>query len=147
MVKRVVVDANVFVSALLRKDTAPRQIIRLCLLGKIQPLMGMALFAEYEAVMNRSEIEKKSILSKKERTALLDALFHVCQWVPIYYLWRPNLRDEADNHMMELAVAGNACAIITGNTKDLEQGELLFPNIHILTPKEFIKTREESWQH
>ena len=147
MVERVVVDTNVFVSALLRKDTAPRHIIRLCLLKKIQPLIGMALFAEYEAVMNRSEIEKASVLSKKERTALLDAFFHVCRWVPVYYLWRPNLRDEADNHVIELAVAGNASAIITGNTKDLKQGELLFPDIRILTPKEFIKKGEESWQH
>ena len=29
-------------------------------------------------------------------------------WVRVYYLWRPNLPDEADNHLVELAVAGNA---------------------------------------
>lgn len=139
MLKRVVVDTNVLVSALLRKDSTPRHIIRLCLLKEIQPLMGMALFAEYEAVMGRAEIKKASILSNKERETLMDAFFHVCQWISVYYLWRPNLRDEGDNHVMELAVAGNADAVITGNTKDLRQGELLFPSIKIVTAKEFLK--------
>lgn len=26
-------------------------------------------------------------------------------WTRIYFGWRPNLRDEADNHLVELAVA------------------------------------------
>ena len=36
---------------------------------------------------------------------LLDAFSSVCVWVPVYYLWRPNLPDEGDNHVVELAVA------------------------------------------
>ncbi|MDD5028207.1 MAG: PIN domain-containing protein [Rhodoferax sp.] len=36
-----------------------------------------------------------------------------CRLTEIYYLWRPNLRDEADNHVLELAVAAGAQAIIT----------------------------------
>ena len=50
----------------------------------------------------------------------------VCQFVHIYYLWRLNLRDEADNHIIELAVAGNAKAIVTHNLKDFTGTELFF---------------------
>ena len=45
----VVVDTNVFVLAAMKADTAPRQMLRLCLEGMIKPQMGNALFAEYEA--------------------------------------------------------------------------------------------------
>ena len=48
--------------------------------------------------------------------------------------------DEADNHLIELAVAGNADTIITHNTKDLAQGELRFPGLNIQTPAQFLKT-------
>jgi hypothetical protein len=36
----------------------------------------------------------------------------VCSSVP---RWRPNLRDEGDNHLVELAIAGGAEAIVTYN--------------------------------
>ena len=50
-----------------------------------------------------------SPLTPKEREDLLDAFLSVCEWVPIYFLWRPNLPDEGDNHLMELVVAGRPC--------------------------------------
>ena len=39
-----------------------------------------------------------------QRDALWAALARRCRWVRVYYLWRPNLPDEADN-VVELAVA------------------------------------------
>ena len=45
----------------------------------------------------------------------------------MYYLRRPNLPAEADNHLVELAVAGGAEAIDTHNTRDFERAELHFP--------------------
>jgi predicted nucleic acid-binding protein len=41
---------------------------------------------------------------------------------------------------MELAVAGGAAAIITNNVRDLKSGELIFPDIEIMTPSSFLKT-------
>jgi predicted nucleic acid-binding protein len=57
---------------------------------------------------------------------------------PSYGLWRPNLRDEGDNHVIELAVAGGAEAIITRNTRDFRFAELRFPSIQILTPESLL---------
>jgi len=54
--------------------------------------------------------------------------------VPIYSLWRPNLRDEDDNFLIELALAGNSQKIVSNNLKDLGAAELNFEDLHILTP-------------
>jgi predicted nucleic acid-binding protein len=63
----------------------------------------------------------------------------VSEWVNIYYLWRPNLRDEGDNHLLELAIAGNANYIVTNNIKDFKNTELMFPHILILKPDDFMR--------
>lgn len=78
-------------------------------------------------------------LPKHERNELLDIFLNCCRWTSIYYGWRPNLRDEGDNHLLELAVAGQAHCIVTRNIKDLRGGELLFPEILLLTSEEFLR--------
>jgi predicted nucleic acid-binding protein len=60
--------------------------------------------------------------------------------VKVYFLWRPNLPDEGDNHLVELAIAGGADTIVTNNVRDVRRGELSFPDLQILTPAEFLKT-------
>ena len=57
----------------------------------------------------------------------------------VYYLWRPNLPDEGDNHILELAVAGGAESIVTQNIRDFRRSELRFPGIAVLTPEEFLQ--------
>lgn len=135
----VVIDTNVFVSSVMSENGASRQIIRLCLQGVLQPLMGNALFSEYEDVCSRDQLFDIKLVSRKDRNILLDAFFAACTWVPIYFLWRPNLPDEADNHVLELAVAGGAAIIITANKRDFRNSELSFPHIEICNPVEFLK--------
>ena len=60
-------------------------------------------------------------------------------WIHIYFTWRPNLRDENDNHILELAVAGNADAIITHNIKDFAKSELNFQEVEIIRPLKFLE--------
>lgn len=100
--------------------------------------MGNALFCEYEQVINRDEILRLCLLSAEEIQTLLASFMNVCEWTRIYYLWRPNLRDEADNHLIELAIAGNAQIIATNNTKDFKQTQLIFPEVLIKKPSEII---------
>lgn len=138
MANTVVIDTNVFVSALLKAQTAPRQVLRLCLSEQIKPLMGNALLAEFEELIQRDKLFKGGSLSVQERQVMLNAFLSRCDWVSVYYLWRPNLRDEADNHLLELAIAGGATHIVTGNTKDFRGAALRFPQIEILTPSQFL---------
>ncbi len=140
MAIKIVVDTSVFISALISSKGSSRELIRRCLKGEYQPLMGNALFCEYESVIQRTEIIAKCPLTSEEISALLASLMSVSQWIYIYYLWRPNLKDEADNHLIELAVAGNAKIIVTYNIKDFQNPELLFPNLSILKPEEIIRS-------
>lgn len=140
MPTRIVVDTSVFISALIGVRGPSRELIRRCLEGEYRPLMGNTLFCEYESVLKRETILAQCPLTQAEILALLQSLMSVSQWVYVYYLWRPNLPDEADNHLIELAVAGNAQIIATNNTKDFQKAELLFPNLLILTPAEIIRS-------
>jgi predicted nucleic acid-binding protein len=115
------------------------KVIASCLHKDPIPLIGAALFAEYSDVINREELFRACHLSKDERNELLDIFLAACRWTDIYFGWRPNLKDEGDNHLIELAVAGHAQCIVSRNIKDLKNGELLFPDIALLTPEEFLK--------
>lgn len=101
--------------------------------------MGEALLAEYEAVLGREVLFAKSRLDATERSALLDTFLALCEWTRIYFLWRLNLRDEADNHLIELAVAGDAEFIVTRNLRDLRGTGLRFASLRALSPEDFLK--------
>ncbi|MDP6360505.1 MAG: PIN domain-containing protein, partial [Planctomycetota bacterium] len=117
-----------------------REVLRRCFQHVVQPLMGAALFHECEDVFDRTDPLASSPLSFEERQRLLAAFLSTCEWVKVYYLWRPNLPDEGDNHLVELAIAGGADAIVTNNIRDFQRGELRFPHLRILTPSEFLET-------
>lgn len=135
----VVVDTSVFVAALLGPSGASRGILRACLDGRLVPLMGAALFAEYESLLSREALFKGCLLDRGQREAVFDAFLSVCRWTVIYFSWRPNLRDETDNHLIELAVAGAASVVVTKNTRDFRQAELHFPGLRIFQPEELQK--------
>jgi predicted nucleic acid-binding protein len=73
MTPTVVIDTNVFVSALLGPRSANRETLRECLSGRFEPLMGAALFSEYEAVLSRDSLFRQCALNRRERSDLLDA--------------------------------------------------------------------------
>jgi putative PIN family toxin of toxin-antitoxin system len=131
---RVVIDTNVLVSALLRRESYNRGVFRACFEGCLAPLVGHTLFLEYEDVLGREALFGKSPLPRPERQQFFESFLSVCEWVRVYYLWRPNLRDEGDNHILELAVAGGALMIVTKNTADFEGANLRFPDIRVLSP-------------
>ena len=135
---QIVVDTNIFVGACLTAGAA-NQVITRCIEGRYIALIGNALFAEYEDVISRTHMFDESRLSAKERNELFEIFLSGCRWIRVYYQWRPNLRDEGDNHLMELAVAGNAQCIVTRNVRDFAHGQLLFPQVSILTPTQLLK--------
>lgn len=134
----IVVDTNVFVGACLGTGAASK-VIASCLSGLHLPLMGAALMSEYEDVLGRHDLFIRCRLTAEEREELLDIFLATCRWTRIYYGWRPNLPDEGDNHLVELAVAGGASHIVTRNLRDLQRPELRFPDIRAVTPDQFLR--------
>lgn len=133
----VVIDTNVFVAGLRSDDGASRMIFRHALQGRIVPLFGNALLLEYEDLLGRPVWTDAT--TSQERLQVLSALANVGRWVTVYYGWRPNLPDEADNHLIELAMAGGATAIITHNVRDIRRGELLLTGLRVRTPAEYLE--------
>lgn len=133
------VDTNVLVGAVMRQGEFARRVIRGCLNGEYKPVIGAALFTEYEDVFSRGELWTGALVNHAEREEVLNAFLSVCRWVEVYFAWHPNLPDEGDNHLVELAVSANAAAIVTRNVRDLTRGELRFPNISIMTSEELLE--------
>ena len=140
---RIALDTDVLVAAMLGRGAANR-LVAAVLEGRFEPLMGPALYAEHEAVLARAELFARCRLSAREREELFDIYLACCRWTRVYFLWRPNLSDESDNHLVELAVAGGAQAIVTRNKRDFVSTELRFEDLAVLTPAECL--RRTTWQ-
>lgn len=127
-----VIDTNVFVSALRSEGGAARQVLRGALTGRYRPVFGNALWLEYEDLLGRDVWG--SLTTATERQQVLAALAKTGRWVTVYFGWRPNLPDEGDNHLIELAVAANAPVIVTHNVRDVARGELIWNALRVITP-------------
>lgn len=141
---RIVVDTSVVFAGLYSRRGASNEILRGCLSERWTPIVSVPLAVEYEDVLRREELLKGSGLTRRDLDDFLDGFLAACDLVEIYYLWRPNLRDEDDNHVLEAAVSGNAAVIVTHNVKDFTRGDLRFDRIRIATPGEFLRNRSTS---
>ena len=133
----VVLDTNVLVAGLCRRTDSPSfKILQNIQRGIIPLVLTQKLYLEYESVLTRGSILKLIGASKEEIALALDALLALAHRSEVFYLWRPNLRDEEDNFVLEAAVATNAL-VVTKNIADFQRGELKFPDLVILTPQQF----------
>lgn len=135
----IILDTNILVVACLgsRYDNL---VIRGCLTEDFKPLVSHALLFEYGDLIGRGSVFDHPVaLNFEEREILFNALYSVCRLIDVSYLWRPNLKDEGDNFIVELAVAGNADYIVTKNLKDFRQSELVFNSFKVITPKELLE--------
>lgn len=90
------------------------------------------LILEYEEVMGR-------IFPKIPKPDINDLLDYICKQSlqsPIYYLWRPILKDPKDDMVLEVAVAASAEAIVTYNIKDFLPAKDI--GIALVSPKEIL---------
>ena len=101
---KLVIDTNVLLGACLENEGPSRKVVKRRLTGQYQPLLGTALFLEYEDVMSREELFARSPLTASERGEVFRGFLAVCRWTEVYFAWQPNLPDEADNHLFALAI-------------------------------------------
>jgi putative PIN family toxin of toxin-antitoxin system len=96
-------------------------------------LVSVALMLEYEAVMTRRQHLVASRLSAEDVGLLLDAVASVGEPIRPVFLWRPSLRDADDDMVLEVAVNGQADAIVTFNRRDFRPATEQF-GIEVLLP-------------
>ena len=79
----------------------------------------MPLIVEYEAVLTRPKHLNASGLTESEVNEILDAFAKVATRVHLRFLWRPGLKDPADEMLLETAVNGAADWLVTFNRRHL----------------------------
>lgn len=137
--RRIVLDTNVLVAGLRSRRGASFQLLQR-LEGEtlaFQPCLSVPLVLEYESALRKLEEIKES-----HAEALVDYLCTIGDLREIYFLWRPFLRDPADEMVLEVAVEARAEAIVTHNLRDFAGVEGRF-GIRVITPGSFLRELRE----
>ncbi|MCP3849488.1 MAG: putative toxin-antitoxin system toxin component, PIN family [Gammaproteobacteria bacterium] len=133
----VVIDTNVLISALRSKQGASHKLLLLLANDTYTPNVSVPLFVEYESVAKR--IGLVSELNSNDINSILDYFLSKSNIRKIFYLWRPFLKDQKDDLVLEVAVESQSEYIITFNTLDFSGSEKF--GVKIVTPYEFMKVR------
>jgi len=131
---RVVLDTNVWVSAFRSRQGASRKVIDMVIDDEVTMHVTVPLVAEYEEVFVRECAAMN--LSRMEVDLLLDLICRLGQHQEVHYLWRWQVRDPEDTHVLEAVVAASCPYLLTFNKRDLE--EAVHFGIEVLTPGEFL---------
>ena len=101
-------------------------------------LANVALALEYEATCQLAEHQLAARLNVDQVGIFIDAVLAMVEPIETHFLWRPQLRDPADEFVLEAAVNGQAAAIVTFNRRDFGEVPARF-GIELLTPAEAIR--------
>ena len=135
----VVLDTNVIVAGFRSRRGASFRLLTLLRAGKFEIAVSVPLVLEYEAVLR--EHARELSFSPEDVTGLVDYLCGVARRQAIHFLWRPTLRDPADEFVLELAVAAECDAVVTHNVRDFA-GARTF-GVRIMTPAAVVRQLEE----
>jgi uncharacterized protein len=130
--RKIVVDTNVLVSALLTKGYSSRIIDELILSKKVKLCLSPPIFKEYVDVLFRKKFARypsfvasaELVLAKMEELAII--------YEPTIKL--DLLKDKDDNKFLELAITTDASLLVTGNKNDFRISS--YQTVKIVTPKE-----------
>jgi putative PIN family toxin of toxin-antitoxin system len=134
-IERVVLDTNVLVAAGRSRNGASFALFQALRANRFALLASVPLFLEYEAVLKRPEHLAVGNRSEAMVDAFLDALTLRVEPVHLFYLWRPQLRDAADEMVLETALNGQADALVTFNVDDFTAARRFA--LPVLTPHRF----------
>jgi putative PIN family toxin of toxin-antitoxin system len=137
---RVVIDTNVFISALIRPESIPAQIIQAWRNKKLTLLISPAITSEIKRVLQYPHIKDMASLTDERIAALLNLLETKALHTPGRLQLSVIQDDPDDNMILSCAVEGKAGYIISGDNHLLRIKE--YDGIHILTPRQFLDVLE-----
>jgi putative PIN family toxin of toxin-antitoxin system len=128
---RLVIDTNVIVSALLHPDRTPALALAAMRAAGAAVLVDARIEDEYRSVLARPKFRA---IDAARRDALLAVLLDGCERVTVSAAYEGALIDRDDAAFVEVALAGAADAVVTGNTKHYPTTEAFA----VLTPGELL---------
>ena len=134
---KLVIDTNILVAAARNRHGPSFALMQIIRLGQVKMACSPALFLEYEDVLKRPEQLLASGLLDSDIDAILNELAVTIEPVLTHYQWRPQLRDPADEMVLEAAANAQAHAIVTYNLRDFGPAKLF--GIPVLNPEQCIE--------
>ena len=131
--RRLVVDTNVFASAIIFPRSVPRQVVDHVLDHGVA-IFSEATMSELAEVLSRSKFDNYVI--RADRELFLAQIERAAEFVPIIQLVRA-CRDPNDDKFLEVALNGRADVIITGDSDLLEMHP--WRGIEILSPADYLR--------
>jgi putative PIN family toxin of toxin-antitoxin system len=128
----IVLDTNVLVSGLLQPFGSPGEIVRLLAAGDINLSYDNRIIAEYNDVLTRPKFR----FDKAHTDTLIDMIKRSGRLVAAKPLVKA-LPDPDDEPFLEVALAGRAHSLVTGNPKHYPKDRC--HGIPILTPSKFLE--------
>ncbi len=135
MRRQIVIDTNVFISALRSRRGASYRLFTLLDRGTFDITISVPLILEWEDAAKR--IARDIGLTHADIDDILDYICRVARKRTIHFLWRPFLKDPQDDHVLELAVEAGCDVIVTHNVRDFSGTEQF--GIRVVTPKECLQ--------
>jgi putative PIN family toxin of toxin-antitoxin system len=133
---RIVLDTNALVSRLLVPDSIPAKAVRKAVEeGKI--LVSESTLYELAKVLGREKFD--AYVRLQDREEILRILGRIAEMVTILHAVH-DCRDVRDNHILEVAVNGQAQVIVTGDEDLLVLNP--FRGNTILRPADYLKWKE-----
>ena len=133
---KIVLDTNVLVSGLLSPFGPPGEIVRMVSSGELTLCLDARVLSEYAEVLARPRFA----FDQDAVAALLDFISHAGQTVAASPLPAP-LPDPDDHTFLEIALAGKAEYLITGNRAHFPESLCL--GVAIKSPAEFLAAYRE----
>ena len=134
---RIVLDTNVLISAFLSGTSVPYQVFELTRTGGMTLLMSPPIFQELERVIRYPHLRAHANYRDDQVERFLRGIKRTSLWVSADQTLALIEADETDNRFIELAVAGKARYIITGDKRHLLPLRR-YRGIEIVSPAEFL---------
>jgi putative PIN family toxin of toxin-antitoxin system len=133
---RVVLDANIYFSALISDKGNPAAIINSWLSGEFDILISQPILDELLRVTSYERIQNKYRKVKETRLEFAELIAKQGTWIEPVKTLSAVTRDKSDNVYLECAVEGEAQYIVSGDEHLLELGE--YQGIIVLSPASFV---------
>jgi putative PIN family toxin of toxin-antitoxin system len=129
-VLRVVVDPNVFVSAVIKPAGVSAEVVRAGLAGRFRVVVSPTLIGELVDVLARPKLQPYA--SPDEVATLVDAIVGTAEEHADPAIRTRRLRDPDDEYLVALAMATGADLVVSGD-RDLLDGAVA---VDVVSPRE-----------
>jgi len=138
---KIVLDSNVFVSALINPRGKPAQILNYVFENKIRLFTSPSIIEELERVLSYPKLVKRHGLEKQELKKFVSDLLSILSLVEGKKAIEVIAEDPADNNYLSCVVDAKADFIVSGDIHLLNLRE--YEGIQIITPAQFLEMLEK----